>query len=565
MRLRSLGVIVLSFFLVASISIVWGQGAVGTLNGTVLDPAGAVVPGATVVVVNTSTGEERKTTSTAAGAYTVPYVASGTYTVRVTAPGFRTSEATNVIVRVAETLTVNITLQVGSINEQVTVSDKPPLLETGTAEIGRYINQEEYKSWPIVVGDGQRQIQEFIFDSLPGTTGNTFEGSINGGQEYSHEILIEGIPVGRSDLSGGNNNEFSPSAEAIGEFKLQTGAVSSQYNGGQTAIANFSIKSGTNDLHGSAFWYGQNEAFNSPNLSAKTQGQGNPRFRENNEGFSAGGPVYIPKLYHGRNKTFWFTNYEKTHYDDFVLNGFATLPTPAFKKGDFSGLLNPSFTGNPLSGTQTGTDALGRPVLFGSIYDPASTRTLANGTVIRDPFPGNIIPSTRFDPVAANVINNVGIANPQYDTMLRNIENVGTCCPFFDLHIFGLKIDQNISDKHHISGFYNQSYRNRNNNGSSRYLPVPGLPTSSWQQQTTPGNMGRLSLDSTLTPSILNRVAAGYNRFVNDNGAFPSTVNADWASKIGLQNLPGTMFPTFAFNASGAAPYQGGTIGRMGV
>ena len=373
MRLRSLGVVVLGFFLVATISIVWGQGSVGTLNGTVLDPAGAVVPGASVVAVNHATGEEHKTTSTSAGAYTLPYVPAGTYKLRVSAPGFRVSEADNVILSVAQTLTVNITLEVGAVNEQVTVSDKPPLLESGTAEIGRYINQAEYKSWPIVVGDGQRQIQEFIFDSLPGTTGNTFEGSINGGQEYSHEILIEGIPVGRSDLSGGNNNEFSPSAEAIGEFKLQTGAVSAQYNGGQTAIANFSIKSGTNDLHGSAFWYGQNEAFNAPDLSTKTQGGKKPVHRENNEGFSLGGPVYIPKIYHGRNKTFWFVNYEKDHYSDLSFNGFATLPLPAFKKGDFSQLLNPSFTGNPKSGTQIGTDALGRPIIFGSIYDPKST------------------------------------------------------------------------------------------------------------------------------------------------------------------------------------------------
>ena len=128
------------------------------------------------------------------------------------------------------------------------VSDQAELLESGSAEIGQYITTEEYKSWPIVVGDGQRQIQQFIFDSLPGTTGDTFKGSINGGQEYSHEILIEGMPIGRADLSGGNNNEFSPSAEAIGEFKLQTGAIGAQYNGGQTAVANFTIRSGTNEL-----------------------------------------------------------------------------------------------------------------------------------------------------------------------------------------------------------------------------------------------------------------------------------------------------------------------------
>src|SRR5260370_31956767 len=287
---RSVKIIAATLFLIATMPALWGQGSVGTLNGTVLDPAGAVVPGAAVVLVNAANGEEHKTTSTSAGAYTLPYVPAATYKLRVSAPGFRTSEADNVILRVAQTLTVNITLEVVAVKAQATVTDKPPLLESGTAEIGRYINQEEYKSWPIFVEDGQRQIQSFIFTSLPGTTGGTFEGSINGGQEYSHEILIEGIPVGRSDLSGGNNNEFSPSAEAISEFKLQTGAVSAQYNGGQTAVANFNIKSGTNDLHGTAFWYGQNEAFNAESIQDKAQGDKKPIHRENNEGFSLGGP-----------------------------------------------------------------------------------------------------------------------------------------------------------------------------------------------------------------------------------------------------------------------------------
>src|SRR3989449_2053730 len=265
----------------------WAQGPVGTINGSILDPTGAVVPGATVVAVNNATGVESKTTSRSAGAYTWPYLPAGTYTVRASAPNFRTSTAENVILRVAQDLTLNINLQVGAVSQQVTVSDTPPLLETGTAEIGRYISVEEYKSWPIIIDDGQRQIQNFIFSSLPGTSGGTFQGSINGGQQYSHEILIEGIPVGRSDLSGGNN-EFSPSAEAVGEFKLQTGAMGAQYNGGQTAVANFNIKSGTNDLHGTAFTYIQNEALNAIHLQNKTDGGTQSKQREDNWGYSLG-------------------------------------------------------------------------------------------------------------------------------------------------------------------------------------------------------------------------------------------------------------------------------------
>ena len=257
----------------------WGQ-AVGTLNGTVLDSSGGIVPGAVVVAINTANQEESKTTTTSAGAYTLPYLQEGTYTLRVTMPGFRTATAENVVLRAAQTLTVNINMEVGKISENVTVSATPPLLEAGTAEMGHYINQAEFKAWPIVTGDGQRQIQEFIFDSLPGTTGNTFQGSINGGQQYSHEILIDGIALGRSDLSGGNNNEMSPSLDAIGDFKLQTGAVSAQYNGGQTAVANYSIKSGTNELHGAAFDYLQNEAFNAVSLGQN--GLPAARYRDNN-------------------------------------------------------------------------------------------------------------------------------------------------------------------------------------------------------------------------------------------------------------------------------------------
>jgi hypothetical protein len=557
---RILNAAVLLACLIIALGTAWGQGAVGTLNGTILDAAGAVVPGATVIATNLATGTENKTTSTSTGAYTIPYLSAGTYTLRVSAPGFRIAEQQNVTLRVAQTLTVNISLELGQVTEQVTVTGEAPLIESGTAEIGRYISEEEYKSWPILLDNGQRQIQSFIFSSLPGTSGTVFQGSINGGQQYSHEILIEGIPVGRSDLSGGNNSEFSPSAEAVGEFKLQTGAMGAQYNGGQTAVANFSIKSGTNQLHGSAFAYIQNEALNATDLQTKTSGGAKSKHREDNWGYSLGGPVYIPKVYDGRNKTFWFTNFEKDHRNDFRSTGFGELPTTDFKQGDFSRLFDPNFTENPLSGTVIGTDALGRPIRFGQIYDPHSTRQVGDA-IVRDPFRNNIIPQDQWDPVAKNIVNNVGIQDPAYDRMIRNIPTIGSS-PFFDLHIFGLKMDHNISDKHRLSGYYNRSYRNRNNNGGSPYLPIPGSATSSWQKQTTPGNMVRLSLNSTLTPSVLNRFAAGFNRFLNTNGADPSTVNQDLAEKIGLQNLPGTMFPQIKFSGK---QYQGGSVKKFGV
>ena len=548
------------FFLVASLGLIWAQGSVSTLNGTVLDPGGAVIPGATVVATDNDTGVENKTTTTSAGAYTLPYLQQGTYTIRVTAAGFRTAAAENVILRAAQTLNVNITMEIGQVSEQVTVSATPPLLESSSAEMGQYINQQEFKSWPILVGDGQRQIQEFIFDSLPGTTGCTFQGSINGGQQYSHEILIEGLPLGRADLSGGNNNEMSPSIDSIGDFKLQTGAVGAQYNGGQTAVANFSIKSGTNEFHGGAIYYLQNEGLNAGSLDDTGNGTKKGRYRDDERGIFVGGPVWIPKIYNGKNKTFFFFDYEKDYRNQLNFSGFTTLAPNEYRTGDFSNMLSPSWTGQSQAGTQIGTDALGRPVVFGAIYDPLSTRSVG-GTPVRDPFPGNKIPTSRIDPVVNNILG-VGLVAPTLDTAFRNTPNISTCCPYFNEHIYTVKIDENINDKQHFSASYNHGFRERNNHSGGGYLPVPGPPTTRWQDQSTPSYMGRASLNSIITPTITNRFAIGFNRFLNVNGAPIAQLNKDWATKIGIQNTAGTVFPDFRFSGT---DWQGGTINGIGV
>ena len=548
----------LCLLLFVAASLAFGQGAVGTLNGTILDSTGAVIPGATVIATNTGTSVESATSSTTAGAYTLPYLQPGTYTLRITAPGFRTANQENVILRVGQTMTVNVTMQLGAVTEEVTVSATPPLLESGTAEIGRYVSSEEYQNWPIFVEDGQRQIQSFIFRSLPGTTGGEFQGSINGGQQYSHEILIEGIPVGRMDLSGGNNNEMSPSAEAVGEFKLHTGSIKAQYNGGHTAVANFNFKSGTNGLHGSIFYYGQNEGLNANTYANNSRGvtKKSP-FRQHNYGYSAGGPIYIPKVYNGRNKSFFFTNFERTTRSNFNISGLTTtLALPDFKAGNFSRLLDPAFTGNAASGSAIAND-LGQTSVFGAIYDPLSTAE-ANGAVTRVPFPGNMIPQSRFSTVYSNILD-VGLIEPEIDAMVRNTPTIGTCCPFFSLYTVGIKGDHNIGNKHHVSGVYNHEYRIRNNNGGPRHLPVPGIPTQTWQNQYTPSRMVRMSVNSTISDTVINRFAGGYNRFRNSNESV--FVDEDWASQVGVQGTSPSHFPRMNF---GGAEWQGGLTGQIG-
>lgn len=181
-----------------ALSILLAQGDRAAFNGTVTDQSGAPIPNANVTVTEVQTGVETKTATTEAGVYRVPYIPLGVYKISVTAPGFKTGLAENVTLRVGQTLTVDMKLEVGQVSDNITVTAETPLLETGSAEIGRYVTEKEFDTWPVIVGDGRRQIQSFIFRSLPGTTGGEFQGSINGGQQYSHEILIEGMSLGGS-------------------------------------------------------------------------------------------------------------------------------------------------------------------------------------------------------------------------------------------------------------------------------------------------------------------------------------------------------------------------------
>jgi hypothetical protein len=563
MRQLRYSLFVLTILLLPALAL--AQGERGALNGIVTDQNGGVVANAEVVATNVQTNIETKTTTTDAGVYRLSSLTAGKYKITVKAQGFQTTVVNEVNLLVAQTLTVDIKLQAGQLSEQMTITSTQ-LVETSTAEIGRYVTKKEFDTWPVPVSDGQRQIQQFIFSSLPGTVGGTFQGSINGGQNYSHEILIEGMPLGRFDLQGGSNNEFSPSAESISEFKMQTGTVSAQYGGGQTAIANFGIKSGTNEYHGSGFSYIQNDALRANSFGNKSFGRNaagqelrpRPPFKLFNYGYAFHGPVRVPKLYDGRNKTFFFNSLEVTRVRDFTSIAFTRLPVADFKRGNFSRLLDPAFTGNANSGRQIGTDALGRPIIFGQIYDPRTARQVGNA-VVRDPFPGNIIPQSAWSAVSRNIVEKVGITDPIIDRMLNNFPSINTCCPVFDERIYGLKADHQFNDKHKISGYYNHTYRLRNNSPGGRWGAPPGLPTSVYQLQYTPGRLVRLAYDWTITPNIINHVSLGYNRFGNNNESV--FVDQDWPSKIGLQNVPNTHFPTLTF---GGTDFQGGGIGAGG-
>ena len=228
--------------------------------------------GAAVQMVNPATGVEFTTVTTDAGVYRMPSLPPGTYRITVTAPGFKSAVRDNVVLSVAQTLTLDFALEVGSITEQITVSAESPLLETGTAEIGSYVSKKEFDTWPITVGDGRRQIQQFIFTALPGTAGSTWQGSINGGQQYSHEILIDGIAIGRMDLAGGANNEFSPSAES--DQRIQTADRHDERAVHRRADGGFQLRDQVGHQRASrlGYYYGQNDALRANSFNSNASG-----------------------------------------------------------------------------------------------------------------------------------------------------------------------------------------------------------------------------------------------------------------------------------------------------
>lgn len=530
------------------------QVARSQFNGTITDTAGGVLVGVTVVATNLDTNVEAKATTTEAGVYVIPYLPHGRYKVQVTASGFRPASAPDVTLRAAQTLTLDFKLAVDAITEEVTVA--APVIETSTAEIGHYVSNKEYQTWPVPVSDGQRQIQQFVFSSLPGSTGNTFEGSINGGRNYSHEILIEGIPLGRN-LQGGSNNEMSPPTEAVQEFKLQTGTLGAEYGGGQTAVANFVVKSGTNDLHGAAAIYFQDSSLDARPFVAKALGQNPPNRELTNWALALGGPVTLPKVYNGRNRSFFYVTFEKTHAEEQTSTTFRTLPTREFQNGDFSRLFDPAYTGDARSGTVVGTDALGRPVRFGQIYDPRTTRVV-DGRVVRDPFANNQVPRALWDAVARNTLEMGMWDAPELDRLLNNQPVLGNCCPVFDQKTFAVKLDQVINAKHKASFYVNREWRTRNNSVAGRYGAPPGSPTNLYQLQETPSWLVRASENWVINDRILHRFAFGYNRFENKNRSV--YFNQGLPSSIGLTNQPDTTFPRFAFGGTAIL----GNLGNFG-
>jgi hypothetical protein len=534
---------------------VFGQTDRGTITGTVTDPAGAVVPSASVEARNIATSAVFNGATTNTGNYTLASIPAGNYEVTVNAAGFKKYVRTGLVVQVAETVRADAGLEVGATTDTVTINAEAPLLKTESGEISHQIDYKTADDLPIFSLNGAGGSLGNIRDPLavanlfPGASQSTdFALRVNGMPANSQAVRVEG-----QDATNGiwrqQNQVNQQSVDAIQEVSVQTSNFAAEYGQAGGGYFNYTMKSGTNQFHGSAYDYFNNEALNAAlPYTINNAGTGHIKnvLRRNDYGFTLGGPVRIPKLYNGRDKTFFFFNFEQFRQTTVTSNGIATAPTAAYQAGNFSGA-PAAFLGNvcptaanapaAFADLQAGLLSCGPP---GTIYDPTTRRTLPNGVIVEDPFPNNSIPATRIDPVAkllqtrffgpnlnAGSLNNYGI--PAY------ANNRHTTIPAF-------KIDHNLNSTMKLSGYFSETHTTSPaTNGFSADLS-PVAP------QNDTAYTIRINFDQTISPTLLFHFGAGL--VYTDHPVFTTTSNftqqAISASNGAYQPFPASQYmPSF--------------------
>jgi len=296
------------------------------ITGTVADASGAVVPNAKVTVTNQATQVASHAVTSSAGTYTVTDLIPGTYTVQVELPGFQTSLHNGVGVEVAKMSTVDVSLQTGTTTQTLEVTESVIALNTTQPELGTTIENAVVQALPVEIGGGRgRQIDTFIF-LAPGVTGSTFSHRINGGVDFENEVVFNGIPMAQSETQG-FQTIWNPPFEQVNEFNVLRSSFSAQYGLAQ-GVVTYQTASGTNQFHGDGFEILRNNFFDARGAYNATT----PVDKEHNYGFTIGGPVWIPKLYNGKNRTFFHLSMEWYRLNTPDLT-FMSLPTAAEKPG----------------------------------------------------------------------------------------------------------------------------------------------------------------------------------------------------------------------------------------
>ncbi len=523
----------------------------GTITGMVMDPTGAVIPSVKVSAVNVETGVSTDTVTTETGAYTLANIPTGRYEIRITKPGFKAYRRSGLALAVAQTLRLDVALETGQVTESVTVRAEASLLKTETSQVYTTIQSRIVTDLPLSFAGG-RSVENFAYALTPAVEGNNWTSYIAGSAAFSKEVVIDGMSA--TAQIQGHVGETSPTMEAVEEFTVQTSGLSAEYGRSSGAVFNFALKSGANDPHGSAFYYLRNEALNANgwmNNWRLSQSPNDVRYKRARDrqflgGASAGGPVIIPKVYSGKNRTFVFGAFEHYTQERYQLSQDynTTVPIPEFLDGNFSRLL---------TNTAAGKDALGREVPSGQIFDPATLRREGSKWV-SDPFVGNIVPKARFSRVSSKVVDlfRKSYAPMIGDRLTNNSTRLNYNTPWFHQTQLTLKGDHAVSSNNKFSGSLIWTQRPRilaDGGGVWDPLDPTGGPFAKSRKQEVTGRAVRLSNNWTLTPSLVNTASFALNRYRNPS--ISTQMGKDWNKYLGLEgSTSATLFPELNFGSA---------------
>ncbi len=475
------------------------------INGTVTDASGAVVGNCQVEARNDATGVVTRATTSSAGSYNFPNLLPGSYTVTFTDKGFQTSAHSGVTVETGRSSSVNGMLSAGSATTTIDVKSSAISLQTDTPQVGVTIENKVVQELPDELSGQARQIDNFIF-LAPGVTGSSFSHRISGGEDFQNEVLFQGIPAVQSETEG-YQTYINPPFEMVNEFHVSSSVFSTQYGIGQGAV-NYNFVSGTNTLHGDAFYINRNNYFDARGLV-----EINPHVpvnKENNYGFSVGGPVYIPHLYNGRNRTFWHATDEYFKYNQQPA-ATMTVPTALAKQGNFSQYL---------------------PV---QLYAPQGIN--CPGLTPGQPIPGNVIPQSCISPLSASLLSQ--IPDPTLTGLTNNINSqLGVVTT--NQTSWGYTLDHNISERFslHFSQWHDAQTSPAIDNTAYFANELSGLKT-----EPRLGSGFFLNFVGSLTPNLVMTAGLGWLGELNNEEnahqgvSFPGIVGA-------------TTFPVISFGGS---------------
>jgi len=531
---KSFKKIALSAICVLSLAgILPAQSERGTISGSVSDPTGAVVPGAKVVVTNIGTNVAATMNTNETGAYVAPNLPPGDYSVRVEKQGFRTAVLNQLTLNAASSARADFNMEVGSAQQTVEVMADAVHLQTDNAKSATTITQKMVDDLPTVVGGAMRSPFDLAILTPESKNFGDNNFALGGGQAASFGVNLDGVSATTTRaLSNSWVAVNTPSLEAITEFTVETNGYKAEYGHAGGGQMTFSSKSGTNGLHGTAYEFLRNEKLDANQWFRNSTKQGRQIYKQHDFGAAVGGPVWIPKVYNGRDKTFFYFSWESFRNRVGASSGFSTVPTPEMYDGDFHNWIDKDLS------------AGGKMI---QIYNPFSLTTV-NGVQGRDPFPGNIIPKSLFDPLGQKAVAayqagagalkpNVGAA-PGTLSYVRNNYIITSGTEVSPQNKYSVKFDHNLGAKDRLSGYigWNRTYAEPGPNGPAT---LPGNYSNYNDLQRT-SDVYRFSWDHNFGPTVLNRFYAGGNNWQENHDPIQATIKSGthWKDKVCLPNVP---------------------------